>query len=201
MLYVHNHGFLWHGTLRRVGLLRYAMRWYSTALAQRLADYAYYHQKLWSKITHYLGAALIIFAVLIPLSWLQVGIIDVYEINLMWLVVIVWAISLLFIDVIIALLVAVLLFVIGLVASIFSFYTPNWEGLWVALGALLVGLVLQVIGYFIEGRRAILRDDLAKIFFMPASLISLLLFHLNLRQQLRDNVSSTVDQINQLKRS
>jgi len=199
MLYVHNHRFIWHGTRRRVGLLRHAMRWYSTSLAQRLANYSYSYQKLWGKITHYLGAVMIIFAVLIPLSWLQVEIIDVYEINLMWLVVIVWVISLLFSDVIIALLVAVLLFVIGVAASIFSFYTPNWEGLWVAIGSLLVGLVLQVIGCFIEWRRAILWDVLAKIFFTPASLISLLLFHLNFRQQLRDDVSSIVNQINQLK--
>ncbi len=175
------------------------MRWYSASLAQQLANYTYYHQKRWTKITHYCGGVLIIFALLIPLSWFQVGIIDVYEINLMWLVVIVWGLYFLLSDVLIALLVALMLFVLGVVASIFSFYTPNWQGLWVALGALLVGLLLQVIGYFIEGRRAVLRDDISKVFFTPVSLASLLLFRFKLHRQLRDEVSRILAQINQFK--
>jgi uncharacterized membrane protein YGL010W len=95
--------------------------------------------------------------------------------------------------------VALMLFVLGVVASIFSFYTPNWQGLWVALGALLVGLLLQVIGYFIEGRRAVLRDDISKVFFTPVSLASLLLFRLKLHRQLRDEVNRILAQINQFK--
>ena len=196
MLLIQNNRFLWHGKLRATNLLRDIMRWYSASLAQRLAHYAYYHQKCWTKVTHYLGAVLIIFAFLIPLGWLQVGIVDIYEINVMWLLIIVWAFSFVLSNVVIAVLVGLLLFMLGVAASIFSLYAPNWNGLWVALGALLIGLMLQVVGYFIEGRRAVLRDDIAKVYFTPASLVSLLLFRFNLHQRLHRDVRSIVEKIN-----
>src|SRR2546429_9990213 len=42
-------------------------------LDQQMAVYAAYHRNRWNRLTHFIGVPAIIFAILIPMSWVSLG--------------------------------------------------------------------------------------------------------------------------------
>ena len=133
----------------------------------------------------------------IPFSWFKVGIIDVQEVNVAWLLVTVLAVSYLRFNILVALASAVLFFVVGILASIVSLYTPNWQGTWMALGALMVGAILLEIGPVIERRRLVFWQNKSTLWDAPAFWSAEMLFAVNLNTRLGEQVAQLRTTMNQ----
>jgi len=154
---------------------------------EQMAMYTAYHRDPWNCATHYVGVPLIVFALLVGLSVVQIATIGELPVTL----------ATLFLTALIALYIAAVP-LMGLVAAIF--HAPL---LWLANGVaegepitawtiatvcFVGGWVIQFIGHVFEGRRPALFDNLLQVFIAPGFLVSEALFAVGLLIPLKDDL-------------
>ena len=164
-------------------------------IVEHLAKYALYHDKQLTRIAHFIGVPLLIFALFIPLSWLHFGINEIAHFNIGWLTLIALALYYCRYSILLALTCAVLFFVVGIIGSIFSYYTPNWFGFWACLIAFGVSVLLLTIGDLLEKQRPALTEDAHHLTLLPLLALTHLAFACHLFKGLQIKVQSEVDRL------
>lgn len=154
-----------------------------------MAIYAAYHQDARNKATHFLGVPLIMLAILVPLSWLEIRVAGFTVTTAMLLAAAVLAYYFV-LDMPLAL---AMLLVIG----ILIWLAESIAGLgarpgWTWFGALFAGgWTLQLIGHAFEGRKPALVDNLFQIFVAPIFLAAEVFFALGYKPELHRRINST----------
>jgi uncharacterized membrane protein YGL010W len=159
------------------------------ALDEQMAVYAAYHRNPWNRLTHFIGVPAIIFAILIPMAWVDFG----GGVNLARIFV---AAVLIYYFVLDALLAAAMAVVVAalLYAAEQAAGTGTWTG-WIWFGAFFVGgWIFQLVGHVFEGRKPALMDNLFQIFVAPIFLVAEIFFALGLKRDVRDKVEARLRQ-------
>jgi uncharacterized membrane protein YGL010W len=154
-------------------------------LDQQMSVYAAYHRNRWNRFTHFIGVPAIVFAILIPMSWVQFG----GGITLAH--VFVGAVLLYYfaLDVPIALATAVSMVPI-LYAAQLAAQAGATAG-WIWCGAFFVGgWIFQLVGHVFEGRKPALADNLFQIFIAPVFLVAEIFFALGLKRDVLEKVEA-----------
>lgn len=150
--------------------------------------YAFTHQNSTTRYIHMLSIPLILLSLMILLGFVHVSIPHVLDVSLAEIATVVllvyyarlnWRLTL-----IITPIFALLLFI----ASVFSYEGPESFALWSFISIFLLGCILQLIGYFIEGKRPPLRDMLRQAWVAPLCVIMGLVFKIGRMQALKDDI-------------
>ncbi|TMH54945.1 MAG: DUF962 domain-containing protein [Betaproteobacteria bacterium] len=162
-------------------------------LDQQMAVYAAYHRNRWNRLTHFIGVPAIIFAILIPMSWVSLG----EDLSLAHLFLGAVLAYYFLLDVPLALATAVAVGALFLAAKLAA-GTGIASG-WIWFGVFFAGgWIFQLVGHVFEGRRPALADNLFQIFIAPIFLVAEAFFALGLKRDLLKKIetklaSSTYD--------
>jgi len=152
-------------------------------LEEQMAVYAAYHRNRWNTLTHFIGVPAIIFAILIPMSWVSLG--DGVSLAHLFLGAVLAYYFLL--DVPLALATAVatgaLFYAAKLAAGTGIVSAWTWFGVFFA-----GGWIFQLVGHVFEGRRPALADNLFQIFVAPIFLVAEVFFALGLKRDVRRKI-------------
>ena len=152
-------------------------------LDQQMAVYAAYHRNRWNRLTHFIGVPAIIFAILIPMSWVSLG----EDLSLAHLFLGAVLAYYFLLDVPLALATAVAVGALFLAAKLAA-GTGIASG-WIWSGAFFVGgWVFQLVGHVFEGRRPALSDNLFQIFIAPIFLVAEVFFALGLKREVQRKI-------------
>ncbi len=158
-----------------------------------MAVYAAYHRNRWNGLTHFIGVPAIIFAILIPMSWVSLG----EDLSLAHLFLGAVLAYYFLLDVPLALATAVAVGALFLAAKLAA-GTGITSG-WIWFGVFFAGgWIFQLVGHVFEGRRPALADNLFQIFIAPIFLVAEAFFALGLKRELLKKIetklaSSTYD--------
>ncbi len=158
-----------------------------------MAVYAAYHRNRWNRLTHFIGVPAIIFAILIPMSWVSLG----EDLSLAHLFLGAVLAYYFLLDVSLALATAVAVGALFLAAKLAA-GTGITSG-WIWFGVFFAGgWIFQLVGHVFEGRRPALADNLFQIFIAPIFLVAEAFFALGLKRELLKKIetklaSSTYD--------
>ena len=148
-----------------------------------MAVYAAYHRNRWNRLTHFIGVPAIIFAILIPMSWVSLG----EDLSLAHVFLGAVLAYYFLLDVPLALATAVAVGALFLAAKLAA-GTGIASG-WIWSGAFFVGgWVFQLVGHVFEGRRPALSDNLFQIFIAPIFLVAEVFFALGLKREVRRKI-------------
>jgi uncharacterized membrane protein YGL010W len=154
-------------------------------LDQQLAVYAAYHRNRWNRLTHFIGVPAIIFAILIPMSWVSLAE-DVSLAHVFLGAVLAYYFLL---DVPLALATAVASAALFLAAKLAA-GTGIASG-WIWFGVFFVGgWIFQLVGHVFEGRKPALADNLFQIFVAPIFLVAEAFFALGLKRDLLKKIET-----------
>ncbi len=162
-------------------------------LDQQMAVYAAYHRNRWNRLTHFIGVPAIIFAILIPMSWVSLG----EDLSLAHLFLGAVLAYYFLLDLPLALATAVAVGALFLAAKLAA-GTGIASG-WIWFGVFFAGgWIFQLVGHVFEGRRPALADNLFQIFIAPIFLVAEAFFALGLKRDLLKKIetklaSSTYD--------
>jgi uncharacterized membrane protein YGL010W len=150
-----------------------------------MAVYAAYHRNRWNKLTHFIGVPAIIFAILIPMSWVSLGE-DVSLAHVFLGAVLAYYFLL---DVPLALATAVASAALFLAAKLAA-GTGIASG-WIWFGVFFVGgWIFQLVGHVFEGRKPALADNLFQIFVAPIFLVAEAFFALGFKRDLLKKIET-----------
>jgi len=158
-----------------------------------MAVYAAYHRNRWNRLTHFIGVPAIIFAILIPMSWVSLG----EDLSLAHVFLGAVLAYYFLLDVPLALATAVAVGALFLAAKLAA-GTGIASG-WIWFGVFFAGgWIFQLVGHVFEGRRPALADNLFQIFIAPIFLVAEAFFALGLKRDLLKKIetklaSSTYD--------
>ena len=154
-------------------------------LDQQMAIYAVYHRNRWNKLTHFMGVPAIIFAILIPLSWISIG--DGITLAHVFAGAVLSYYFLLDVPLALATTVAAgALLVAARLAAGTGFSSGwIWSGVFFA-----GGWILQLVGHAIEGRRPALADNLFQTLVAPIFLVAEVFFALGLRRDVLEKMKA-----------
>lgn len=146
-------------------------------LDEQMAIYAAYHRNRWNKLSHFVGVPAIVFAILIPMSWVAIG--DSLTLAHVFVAAVLAYYFLL--DVPLALATAV-----GVAALLLAAKAAAGTGTasgWIWFGVFFVGgWIFQLVGHVFEGRKPALADNLFQIFIAPIFLVAELFFALGMKR-------------------
>jgi uncharacterized membrane protein YGL010W len=146
-------------------------------LEDQMAVYAAYHRNRWNRLTHFIGVPAIIFAILIPMSWVSFG--EGVTLAHLFLGAVLAYYFLL--DVPLALATAVAVAALFHAAKLAA-GTGVASG-WIWFGVFFVGgWIFQLVGHVFEGRKPALADNLFQIFIAPVFLAAEMFFALGLKR-------------------
>jgi uncharacterized membrane protein YGL010W len=155
-------------------------------LEQQMAFYAAYHRDARNKLSHFIGIPLIVFGVMLALSWprLSAGSIELTPAmaTTAWILIYYLLLDLPLGAAMIVVL-GVLLYAADIVARM-----PMIIGVPVFLIAFVGGWIIQLIGHVYEGRKPALVDNLFQIFVAPLFLVAEVFFMLGLRRETQHKV-------------
>jgi uncharacterized membrane protein YGL010W len=159
------------------------------ALEEQMAIYAAYHRNRWNKLSHFVGVPAIVFAILIPMSWVPIG----DRITLAHIFVAAVLAYYFLLDVPLALATAVAVAAL-LFAAKAAAATGTASG-WIWFGIFFVGgWIFQLIGHVFEGRKPALTDNLFQIFIAPIFLVAELCFALGMKRDMLRKVEARLAQ-------
>lgn len=158
-----------------------------------MAVYAAYHRNPINRLTHFAGVPLIMFSLLVPLSWIDFSLAGAHVTAAMILVALVMAYYFL-LDILLAAAMMVFSGLLLAAAHWVAVAYPPMTG-WSVFGACFIGgWILQLVGHVFEGRRPALMDNLWQIFVAPIFLMAEVFFALGLRSEVRQRVRERVEQ-------
>jgi uncharacterized membrane protein YGL010W len=136
-------------------------------LEQQMAFYAAYHRDTRNKISHFIGVPLIVFGVMLALSWARISIGGV-DLSLAMAITVWILVYYLLLDVALGAAMIVVLGALLYAADLVS-HMGMAVGIAVFLLAFVGGWVIQLVGHVYEGRKPALVDNLFQIFVAPLS--------------------------------
>jgi uncharacterized membrane protein YGL010W len=154
-----------------------------------MAVYAAYHRNRWNTLTHFIGVPAIIFAILIPMSWVSFG--DGVTLAHLFLGTVLAYYFLLDVPLALAttLVTGALFYAAKLAAG-----TGTASG-WIWFGVFFVGgWIFQLVGHVFEGRKPALSDNLFQIFIAPVFLVAEVFFALGLKRDVLEKVEARLGQ-------
>src|SRR6266704_1462862 len=129
-----------------------------------MSIYAAYHRDRRNKATHFVGVPAIVFAILIPMSWVEIG----------------------------AGVTLAHVFVIAVGGLLYASESAAAKGAasgWIWFGIFFAGgWALQLVGHAFEGRKPALADNLFQIFIAPIFLVAEVFFALGLKRDVRKKI-------------
>ena len=154
-------------------------------LDQQIAIYAGYHRNRWNKLTHFMGVPAIIFAILIPMSWISIG--DGITLAHVFVGAVLAYYFLLDVPLALATTVATgALFAAARLAAETGFASG-----WIWFGVFFAGgWILQLVGHAFEGRRPALADNLLQMFVAPIFLVAEVFFALGFKRDVLEKVDA-----------
>jgi uncharacterized membrane protein YGL010W len=154
-------------------------------LDQQMAIYAAYHRNRWNKLTHFIGVPAIVFAILIPLSWIPIG--DGITLAHVFVGAVLAYYFLL--DVPLAL--ATTVTTGALLGAARLAAETGFSSGWIWFGVFFAGgWILQLVGHAFEGRKPALADNLFQIFVAPIFLVAEVFFALGFRRDLLEKMEA-----------
>jgi uncharacterized membrane protein YGL010W len=152
-------------------------------LDQQMAVYAAYHRNRWNRLTHFIGVPAIVFALLVPMTWVPVG--DGVTLAHLFLGVVLAYYFML--DVPLAMATTAATFVLFYAAKLAA--GTGFASGWIWCGAFFVGgWIFQLVGHVFEGRKPALADNLFQIFIAPIFLVAEVFFALGLKRDVRRKI-------------
>ncbi len=136
-------------------------------LSQIISDYRAYHTQPITKYTHYIGVPTIVFSLMIFLSWISISIRPIINISLMWVVIIYLSLYYIKLDKGLGFSIALVFFLLGLIAGGITQYSVNKHGLLTFLFMFILGWIVQLLGHQYEGRKPAFYDNLMQVFAAP----------------------------------
>lgn len=160
-------------------------------LDRQMAIYAAYHRNAVNRLTHFAGVPLIMFSLLLALSWTGVSVAGGSITAAMILAALV--LSYYFIlDTALAAAMTVFTGLLLAVAHWVAYSFPPAAGWSVFAACFVGGWLLQLVGHWFEGRRPALVDNLWQIFVAPIFLMAEVFFALGLKTDVRERVRARV---------
>lgn len=160
-------------------------------LEQILNNYKAYHIKPATRITHYMGVPLIIFAIVLFLSWFNFGLNPFITIPLVWFVIIATGIYYIRLDRQLGLILLVMFIIFTLIAGIIWHYELSKSSFITFLIIFIGGWLLQFAGHLIEGNQPAFKDNLCQIFAAPIFIIAELVVKTGKRPDLNQILNSS----------
>jgi uncharacterized membrane protein YGL010W len=154
-------------------------------LEEQLALYAAYHRNRWNRLTHFIGVPAIIFAVLIPMTWISLG--EGVTLAHVFLGAVLAYYFLLDVPLALATAVAVgaLFYAAKLAAATGVASGWTWSGVF-----FVGGWIFQLVGHAFEGRKPALADNLFQIFIAPVFLVAEIFFALGLKRDVLEKIEA-----------
>ena len=152
-------------------------------LAEQMAMYAAYHRDWRNQATHHLGVPLIVYAMLVALSQVEIaGPVSAATVTLVLL--------LGFYLLNVPMIGAVATIIYGALYTVAVLVGAEDSGfVWTTFTVCFVGgWIIQFVGHVFEGRRPALFDNAVQVFMAPAFLIAEILFAAGLEQDLRRDI-------------
>ncbi len=157
-------------------------------LDQQMAIYAAYHRNRWNKLTHFAGVPAIIFAILIPMSWIQADGITLAQVFLAAVL-----LYYLLLDAALALGTAAIAIALLYAAQLAA--AAGTAASWIWFGTFFAGgWILQLVGHVFERRRPALADNLFQILIAPIFLVAELFFALGWKRDILRKVEARLSQ-------
>jgi uncharacterized membrane protein YGL010W len=154
-------------------------------LDRQMAVYAAYHRNRWNRLTHFIGVPAIVFAILIPMSWVPIG----GGVTLAHLFLGAVLAYYFLLDVPLAIATAAVTCALCYAARLAA--GSGFASGWIWFGAFFVGgWIFQLVGHAFEGRKPALADNLFQIFIAPIFLVAEVFFALGLKRDLRATVEA-----------
>ena len=148
-----------------------------------MSIYAAYHRDRRNKATHFVGVPAIIFAILIPMSWVEIG----AGVTLAQVFVVAVLAYYILLDEQLAL--ATMVAVAALLYAAESAAAKGAASGWIWFGIFFAGgWALQLVGHAFEGRKPALADNLFQIFVAPIFLVAEVFFALGLKHDVRKKI-------------
>jgi len=146
-------------------------------LDEQMSIYAAYHRDRRNKATHFVGVPAIVFAILIPMSWVEIG----AGVTLAQVFVVAVLAYYILLDAQLAL--ATMVAVAALLYAAESAAAKGAASGWIWFGIFFAGgWALQLVGHAFEGRKPALADNLFQIFVAPIFLVAEVFFALGLKR-------------------
>jgi uncharacterized membrane protein YGL010W len=148
-----------------------------------MAVYAAYHRNRWNRLTHFIGVPAIIFAILIPMTWVSLG--EGVTLAHVFLGAVLAYYFLLDVPLALATTVAVGALLLAAKAAAATGVASGW--IW--SGAFFIGgWIFQLVGHVFEGRKPALADNLFQIVVAPIFLVAEVFFALGLKHEVRKKI-------------
>ena len=153
------------------------------SLDEQMSIYAAYHRDRRNKATHFVGVPAIVFAILIPMSWVEIG----AGVTLAQVFVVAVLAYYILLDAQLAL--ATMVAVGGLLYAAESVAAMGAASGWIWFGIFFAGgWAFQLVGHAFEGRKPALADNLFQIFVAPIFLVAEVFFALGLKHDVRKKI-------------
>ncbi len=153
-------------------------------LSQVISEYRVYHTKPITKYTHYIGVPMIVFSVMMFLSWISISIRPIINISFMWIGIIILSLYYIKLDKRLGYSIAGVFILLGLIAGGITQYSVNKHGVITFLVIFILGWIIQLIGHQYEGRKPALADNLRQVFGSPIFIAAELAVLFGLRKDL-----------------
>jgi len=152
-------------------------------LDEQMAVYAAYHRNRWNRLTHFIGVPAIVFALLVPMTWVPVG--DGVTLAHLFLGVVLAYYFMLDVPLAMATTAATLVLFYAAKLAAGTGFASGWT--W--FGVFFVGgWIFQLVGHVFEGRKPALADNLFQIFVAPIFLVAEVFFALGLKRDVRRKI-------------
>ena len=153
------------------------------SLDEQMSIYAAYHRDRRNKATHFVGVPAIVFAILIPMSWVEIG----AGFTLAQVFVVAVLAYYILLDALLAS--ATMVAVAALLYAAESVAAKGAASGWIWFGIFFAGgWALQLVGHAFEGRKPALADNLFQIFIAPIFLVAEIFFALGLKRDVRKKI-------------
>ena len=161
------------------------------SLDEQMSIYAAYHRDRRNKATHFVGVPAIVFAILIPMSWVEIG----AGVTLAHVFVVAVLAYYILLDAQLAL--ATMVAVAALLYAAESVAATGISSGWIWFGIFFVGgWIFQLVGHVFEGRKPALLDNLFQIFVAPIFLVAELFFAFGLKRDVLEKIEARLARLN-----
>ncbi len=155
---------------------------------EQLRIYHSFHTLPITRVTHYIGVPLLLFAALIFLGWIHISVPSLFDINLAWIGILGLLIYYYWMDVTSGLGMTVILIIMTLIANLISQPEITETGAIVFFVVLILGAIAQAIGHLLEKKKPAFTESLTQVFIAPLYLYLEVLFKLGFRKNLQDQI-------------
>jgi uncharacterized membrane protein YGL010W len=153
-------------------------------LTQILSSYHEYHTKKITGYTHMVGVPLIVFALLLVLSWFSVALTHIFTISIMWITIAIAAFYYIKLDRQLGIILTLIFIVLGELAALIGKYTLSKSGFYVFLTIFILGWLIQFVGHYFERRKPAFLDNIMQVFAAPIFVLAEILVLLGKRPDL-----------------